>query len=371
MKSTLTVFAACFATCAIAKSLPNGGIWPDTDGVHINAHGGGLLKDGGKWYWFGEHKIAGKAGNNAWVGVRCYSSENLLDWKNEGVALAVTDDPASPIEAGCILERPKVAKAKNGKYVMWFHLEVKNWKELGYSSRYGAAAAGVAVSDTVTGPYKFVSAGRVDANTWPLCVPESDRTPATLRDYSRIPQPWGGTAKLWGAHFAGGQMARDMTLFTDTDGEIYHVFASEDNSTLHIARLSEDGLSHTGEWTRISHGDWTEAPAIVKRDGWYYLIGSGCTGWRPNDARYYRARSVWGPWERMGNPVRGVNPQNNLGPDKTWGGQSTAIFEENGKAWALFDIWRPDNAIDGRYVCLPIDFHPDHTISITWRDNFE
>lgn len=46
-------------------SLPNGGLWPDAAGVHVNAHGGGLLKEGGLWYWYGEHKTAGRAGNPA------------------------------------------------------------------------------------------------------------------------------------------------------------------------------------------------------------------------------------------------------------------------------------------------------------------
>ena len=32
------------------RTFSNGGIWPDTAGVHINAHGGGLLKEGGLWY---------------------------------------------------------------------------------------------------------------------------------------------------------------------------------------------------------------------------------------------------------------------------------------------------------------------------------
>ena len=46
-------------------------LWPDTDGVHINAHGGGILLHEGLYYWFGEHKIAGPAGNAAHVGVSC------------------------------------------------------------------------------------------------------------------------------------------------------------------------------------------------------------------------------------------------------------------------------------------------------------
>ena len=111
--------------CAGAFSgLPNGGVWKDVDGVRINAHGGGLLKDGDTWYWYGEHKVTGKTGNRAQVGVGCYSSKDLFTWKNEGIALRVSNEEGHDIEKDCILERPKVVKAPaTGKYAMLFHLE--------------------------------------------------------------------------------------------------------------------------------------------------------------------------------------------------------------------------------------------------------
>ena len=34
-----------------------GARWLDNNGIHINAHGGGLLFHDGIYYWFGEHKI--------------------------------------------------------------------------------------------------------------------------------------------------------------------------------------------------------------------------------------------------------------------------------------------------------------------------
>ena len=55
-------------------SFQPGKLWPDNNGIHINAHGGGMLFREGKYYWFGEHKIEGDAGNRAQVGVHCYSS---------------------------------------------------------------------------------------------------------------------------------------------------------------------------------------------------------------------------------------------------------------------------------------------------------
>ena len=166
-------------------------------------------------------------------------------------------------------------------------------------------------------------------------------------------------------------MSRDMTLFVDDDGKAYHIFSSEHNSTIHIAELTDDYLGHTGRWYRMAEKEWTEAPAICKHNGWYYLIGSGCTGWNPNAARYYRSRSLFGIWQRMGNPCSGVNPKLKMGPEKTWGAQSTCIIPVHrapGKFIAMFDIWTPENPIDGTYVFLPIRFTGEGTMEIAWKD---
>ena len=74
--------------------------WLDDDGVAINAHGGGVMFHEDRYYWFGQHMIAGSAGNRAHVGVHCYSSMDLYNWKNEGVALAVSKDPAQRYRRG-------------------------------------------------------------------------------------------------------------------------------------------------------------------------------------------------------------------------------------------------------------------------------
>lgn len=49
-------------------------LWLDNNGEHINAHGGGFTYHNNTYYWFGEHKIGGKIGNTAQVGIHCYSS---------------------------------------------------------------------------------------------------------------------------------------------------------------------------------------------------------------------------------------------------------------------------------------------------------
>ena len=371
MKKALLFCAASLMGGAAwaAGEIRSGELWRDTSGHVINAHGGGMMYDNGTYWWYGEHKVYGRAGNRAHVGVHAYASANLVDWDDRGIALAVTDAPGD-IEDGCILERPKVVRnAKTGKYVMFFHLELKG-------KGYSAARTGIAVADRPEGPFTFLRSLRPNAGDWPTDVRAEEKTPEALAASRRLGDESGGPGDRvrknipYLGHLAGGQMARDMTLFVDDDGTAYHVFASEYNSTLHVAELTADYLGYSGRWFRVAEKEWTEAPALCKWGGYYWLIGSGCTGWKPNAARLYRAEKLEGPWTNLGNPCRGVNPQNGCGPERTWGAQSTYIQPIVGKPglfMAMFDIWCPENQIDSRYVWLPITFKGD-TLEIVWRD---
>lgn len=333
-----------------------GQIWPDNNGVHINAHGGGITFDKGTYYWFGEHKIAGTGGNTAQVGVHCYSSKDLTSWKDEGIALSVSQDAKSDIAKGCILERPKVVYNKtSNKYVMWFHLELPG-------KGYSAARAGVAISDRITGPYIFKKSYRPNPGRQPFYPPGT-----VVREKLEATHPRSKTDTFFVRDLPGGQMARDMTVFVDDDGKAYHVFSSEENFTLQLAELTPDYTAHTGKFTRIYAGHQTEAPALFKRNGIYYLIGSGCTGWAPNAARWFSATSIWGPWTYHGNPCVGE------GAELTFGGQSTYVLPVQGKKDAyifIADKWTPKNAIDGRYFWLPVSFDGED-IRISWRNEWD
>jgi gamma-glutamyltranspeptidase/glutathione hydrolase len=344
-----------------------GEVWYDSDSVPVNAHGGGILYYEGVYYWFGEHKIEGTAGNIAYVGVRCYSSKDLYNWTNEGVALSVIeDDPEHDITRGCILERPKVIyNARTRKFVMWFHLELKD-------QGYKAARSGVAVADKVTGPYKFLESFRPDLKIWPLNVTEKDKELVDTSVYNisftggfnpEEPQ----NVNLLGRDFTTGQMARDMTLFVDDDGTAYQIYASEENRTLHISQLTDDYLKPAGKYVRVFEGRYMEAPVIFKHNGKYYFIGSGCTGWNPNAARSAVAESIWGPWTETGNPC--------IGPDSelTFHSQSTFVLPVQGREESFIfmaDRWNPQNAIDGRYIWLPISFNNNKLI-IKWMNEWD
>lgn len=337
--------------CADSKdesSFKPGELWLDHNGVHINAHGGGILVDNGKYYWFGEHKTSGSKGNLANVGVHCYSSDDLYHWKDEGIALSVEPEGSgSPIEKECVIERPKVIyNQKTGKYVMWFHLELKG-------KGYSAAQCGVAVSDRVTGPYTFLHAGRNHAGKQAMNHPAGTENDWRSKHYFR--------------DFEGGQMSRDMTLFVDDDGTAYHIYASEENSTLQIAQLTDDYTRHTDRYVRLFAGRYMEAPAMFKYQGKYYLMMSGCTGWAPNAARSAVADSVLGEWKELGNPCVDADSTT------TYFSQSTYILPidaEKGKFLYMGDRWNPKDAIDGRYIWLPIEFEGDRFI-LKWKDEWK
>jgi hypothetical protein len=355
------------------SAIQNGEIWPDTAGVHINAHGGGILYHEGTYYWFGEARAPRVRGSPSSQGVVCYSSADFYNWKNEGAILPVVDDTESPITRGCIIERPKVIYNRTTKqFVMWFHLELRG-------RGYGAALTGLATSDSPTTPFQFIRALRPNAGKWPIDLAEEFRTPLTREQSREILQDRTGFRQklIDGAYtrrdFDGGQMSRDMTLFVDDDGKAYHITSAEENYTLNIHELTDDYLDFTGKWTRVLPGGHNEAPAMVKHGGKYYILASGATGWDPNPARVLRADTIWGPYRNVGNPCVGTNPANNLGPEKTFGGQSTFILRVPGKSdayIAMFDVWRPRNLIDSHYIWLPMHFDGDRMV-IEWREKWD
>lgn len=364
-----SIVLSCIAQDKKYQSFTPGELWLDNHGEHINAHGGGFLYHKGKYYWFGEHKSGPEFGSKARVGIRVYSSSDLYNWINEGVALQVSEDPDSPIQSGCAMERPKVIfNEQTQKFVMWFHLELKD-------QGYKAALTAVAVSDKITGPYKFIDSFRIHAGVLPLNMSqeEFDAIPVIdeeqkLTKETRITQA--ETGEIFKRDFEGGQMSRDMTLYKDEDGTAYHITASEENQTLLISKLSEDYLSHSKEYIRVLRGKRNEALAVFKKDGKYYMFSSGLTGWKPNPARLSVADEILGEWTFIKNPVKGTEEDKRT----TFKSQSTYVIPVEGKTNAFIfaaDRWVPDNHIDGRYIWLPVLFNEKGIPYLKWFDEWD
>jgi hypothetical protein len=347
-------------------SFKPGQVWPDNEGKHINAHGGGIIFYNDTYYWFGEYRLPRSEKDKSNYGVSCYSSKDLLNWKNEGLALKVINDTTSILNPGCVIERPKVIyNKKTGKFVMWFHHELKG-------QGYKAALTGVAVSDNIKGPYKYLRSLRPNAGVWPLNFPEEYKK-ATIKagDLKSWSDEWKLAVReglFVRRDFEGGQMARDMTIFLDNDGKAYHVHSAEENMTLHFSELTDDYLDFTGKYIRVLPGESNEAPALFFTKGKYFMFTSGTTGWKPNPARLSVAKKLFGEWRSIGNPCRGTEDENKI----TFGSQSTHILAIQGRKNAFIymgDRWTPDNLADSRHIWLPIEWENGNPV-IKWYPNW-
>ena len=146
--ASAAAFAQNGAPAKLSEFTNHAAVWPDNNGAHISAHGGCMLKVGDTWYWYGEHRGT----RDRRTGVHAYSSKDLYNWKDEGLAF---DSAAMQTQGqggrrgfafGVNIERPKVVyNAKTKKYVLWFHQES--------GGNYNSAYVGCGIADTPTGSY--------------------------------------------------------------------------------------------------------------------------------------------------------------------------------------------------------------------------
>jgi beta-xylosidase len=351
---TGAAIAAAAPATQPANSFTPGETWLDDQGNSINCHGGGFVFRDGVYYWFGEHKTQRHGPGH--IGVACYSSTDLYHWKNRGVVLSAGGD-AGDLADGCVIERPKVIyNAPTKKFVMWFHLELKG-------QGYAAARAAVAVSDVAAGPYTYLGSFRPNAGVWPVNFPKELQKPLPAETKADDPD------EFVRRDFTGGQMSRDMTLFVDDDGTAYQIYASEENQTTQISKLTADYLKPAGEYARALVGGANEAASMFKRQGRYYLITSGTTGWRPNAGRLAVADRIFGPWKPLGNPCVGPRDQT----DTTFSSQAACVLPVQGKPDAFIyvgDRWKPKDLPSSGYIWLPIAFDGDR-VNIAWKDRWD
>lgn len=272
-----------------------GSVWTDSQGAEIEAHGGGVIRHAGSFFWFGEDRSQGQDPSKRYVS--CYTSPDLVHWTKHGDALVLAD----PEQLGprWVLERPKVYyAAKTKQFVMYFHLD---------DSHYKLARVGIATSRSACGPYSYVRSFR------PL-----------------------------------GQESRDIGQFVDDDGQAYLIFESRPTKGFFIAKLTPDDLG-VAEKTSFVPAP-LEGGALVHLRGWYYVIGSHMTGWRPNPDVYAVSHSIHGPWSSFENMAP---PATN-----TYGSQPTMLLKLKGTKTTsviyMGDIWKPQMLWDSRYLWMPL-----------------
>ncbi|MCX5246651.1 RICIN domain-containing protein [Streptomyces sp. NBC_00201] len=286
---------------AATVSFTTGAARTDQNGNTLQLHGLGIIKVGDTWYGFGEDKTGEASSDTSFQDIPCYTSTNLSDWTYQGQALS--RQSSGDLGPSRVVERPKVIYNKStSTYVMYMHIDSRDYSE---------AKVGVATSSTPCGPYTYRGSFR------PL-----------------------------------GNISRDLGLFQDTDGTGY-LLSEDRNNGLRIDRLSADYLSVDSAVAVLGSGGSSgsvEAPAMIKKDGTYYVFGSRLTGWRLNDNIYATATSLSGPWSGFKNfAAPGTS---------TYGSQTANVITVQGASGTTYiyagDRWDPSNLGASKLIWLPL-----------------
>lgn len=249
------------APVAAKTTIRNDVFWTDTSGTPIYSQGGGMLKVGRRYYWYGakyEEAVAYARDPHApaktphFSSVTVYSSENLVDWRFEGNAITA-GGPGQRFARDAWMGRMGVIyNADTHKYVLVSQ----------YAGKETGPGIVFATSDTPVGPFVFA------------------RHQAVI---DRVATRTSG----------------DQTLFVDDDGKPYLIFSgSGDRRSLYVAPLDGPDYLHVGPATNVytAPGGGREGNAMFKHKGLYYLCSSELHGWNASRSYYITATAITGPY---------------------------------------------------------------------------
>ncbi|HZH98485.1 MAG TPA: glycoside hydrolase family 43 protein [Fimbriimonadaceae bacterium] len=231
-----------------------------------------------------------------------FSSEDLLEWRHEGVILDIRNLEWGK---GTAAWAPSCAHAQ-GKY--WLYFSVGDGDGIG-----------VASSDSPGGPFRDVL-GR------PL-----------VSEYHHGAQPI------------------DAHCFVDDDGSAYLYWGGWRRAV--VARLGDDMASY-GEVREITPELYVEGPFMLKRDGLYYFMWSeGSWGDETYNVAWSRSESPYGPFTREGELFL-------RSPEVGTSAGHHSVLEKGGRHLVAYHR-RPLGETDrnSRVVCLQkMTFDPDGRI---------
>ena len=291
----------------ISGALATGVAFMDTEGQRVNAHGGGIIREGDTYYMHGEVFSSTSTANN-FVGFSMYSSKDLATWKNEGIILPTqASGELGPNRKG---ERPHIIKCpSSGEFVLYAHAASEDYqtdKEVVY-----------ATSSTVNGQYSYKGALK--------------NASGTLAVHS------------------------DMSAYADDSGA-YVVTESG-----HVYTLTADCHGWVSDKTYGAvngNSGGSESPTIFKAGSTYYWIGSNKTGWRANNNFYSTAPAMSGPWTYQGFLAPVKDESDEISDERTWLSQSTWVQPIVGCSGTTYLYWgdhwdgTQDTSAPGRHNSL-------------------
>ena len=244
--------------------IKNDVFWKDTSGNNIYSQGGGVLKAGNTYYWYGVNYGGAAAyaasptqsnSDTSFVAVTIYSSTDLANWKFEGNALTMASVSAkATMDSSTWIGRVGAAyNATSKKYVLiGQYLGTPNTTQF------------FATSDTPNGAFAW------------------DHTQAVITNVTN-------------------SNCGDQSIFNDDDGKAYILCSSESGrSNTYIVPLRDADFLEAMPATRIFGGAGREGNAMFKTNGRYYVCSSDLHGWNASHSYYISATNIMGPYGTEG-----------------------------------------------------------------------
>lgn len=294
----------------------------DNLGNAVDAHDGEIAYFGDTYYLYGTSYDCGFEWNNKtapFCGFKSYSSKDMVNWKDEGflfdAKIPLWQSRCDGKTYGCF--RPHVIyNKKNKSYVLWINV---------YDNVSGYR---VFTGKSPIGPFIEVAEPKIAVN-------------------SSMP--------------AAGLNNGDHDLFIDDDGTGYLAFTDwRTKGTIVVEQLTDDYLSGTGKVANSITAGNTEAPALFKRKGIYYITYSdpNCGYCAGTGTSYKTAKSPLGPWSE------GIQISNN-----SCGGQPSFVSTIKVDSETIYlygsDLWNnaAKNEAQANFYWAPLTFAEDGSIN--------
>lgn len=293
----------------------------DSIAAAIDAHDGEIAYFNGIFYLYGTSYDCGYEWGNpksSFCGFKVYTSKDLVNWTDRGFLF----DAQTPVwqsrcnggTYGCY--RPHVVYNKKNKlYILWINV---------YDNQVGYR---VFSSISPIGPFKETSE--------PILAVNSDAP-------------------------VGGLNNGDHDIFVDDDDIAYIAYTDwRSGGAIIVERLNADYTSGAGPHVKITPRQ-TEAPALMKRNGTYYILYSdpNCGYCAGTGTSYRTAKSPLGPWSGSIKIS-----------DDSCGGQPSFVSTIKLKSRVIFlygsDLWNngAKNEALANFYWAPLAFAADGSIN--------
>lgn len=286
-----------------------------------------LAASDGKYYMYGT------SGDK---GFKAYSSDNLKDWKEEGMVYQGGTDDSWTVDC---FWAPEVYE-RDGKYYLWYSA---NWKQ-NPTNEEENFRIGVAVADKPTGPFKEMNDGPVFDPGYPIIdanVLFDDATGKMYLYYSRCcyKHPVESEVATW---------AKEKGLYDEIEESwIYGVELKSDYSGIvgepQVMLCPPTSMNdQQAEWesrsvtSQEANRRWTEGSFIFKKNGLYYMMYSANFFGGANYAvGYATSDNPLGPFTKSAyNPVLQKNVE--TGGEVTGTGHNMVLFLTDGQMLCVY-----------------------------------